>query len=78
MKGDKGDHMGIGGEREYLLSDVKRAFWETFHESGEIWFNNLSSPEQNTSDTEEWWQTFQDALVTGPEPAAREERGGTP
>ena len=56
-------------EKDYSLTDVKHAFWKTFHEAGEIWFNYLSSPEQNTSCTEEWWQTFQGYLrEMAPEP----------
>ena len=67
--GERIEIVGIGGERDYSLTEVKRAFWETFHEAGEIWFSYLSSPDQNTSYTEEWWQTFQEHLLEmGPEP----------
>ena len=59
--------VGIGGERDYSLADVKRAFWKMFHEAGEVWFFNLGTPEENTCHTEQGWQVFQDGLVASPE-----------
>ena len=66
--GERIELMGIGGERDSSLTDVKRAFWSTFHEAGELWFNYQGSADQNTSATEAWWQTFQEYLLEmGPE-----------
>ena len=60
--GERIEIMGIGGERDYSLTDVKRAFWEMFHEAGEVWFSNLGTPEENTRNTEQAWNEFQTSL----------------
>ena len=46
----------------YTLEEVKKAFWATFHESGELWFDYLGTHENNTEVTEEWWDTFLEEL----------------
>jgi len=52
-----------GGEmKKYTVDEIKKAFWETFHESGELWFNYQGTPENNTEVTEEWWDTFLEEL----------------
>lgn len=28
-------------EKKYTFIQIKRAFWETFYQSGEVWFNYL-------------------------------------
>ena len=27
--------------KKYTLNQIKKAFWEQFHKSGELWFNYL-------------------------------------
>jgi hypothetical protein len=53
--------------RTDAISEVKKAFWETFHEAGEIWFPypfDKKEPEHeyNESITQDWWNTFEDNL----------------
>lgn len=48
----------------YSVDQIKLAFWKTFHESGEIWFDYLSSPEENESSTNEEWEVFLENLTT--------------
>lgn len=42
----------------YTLEQIKKAYWKTFHKSGEIWFNYLMSVKQNQEPTEEAWKHF--------------------
>lgn len=49
-------------ERLFTLAQVRAAFWEVFHESGEQWFNYLDSPEVNAQSTEAGWNDFWEAL----------------
>ena len=60
--GERIEIMGIGGEKDYSLTDVKRAFWERFHEAGEVWISNLGTPEENARKTEQAWGEFQEYL----------------
>jgi len=52
-----------GGEmKKYTVDEIKKAFWETFHESGELWFCYISTPENNTEHTESYWENFLENL----------------
>ena len=44
------------------LEIIKKAFWDTFNESGEIWFDYLSSKEDNNSSTNSEWINFEENL----------------
>lgn len=48
--------------RTYILGQIKAAFWDVFHESGEIWFRCSDSEEDNLESTEEYWNIFKDSL----------------
>ena len=48
--------------KKYTIDEIKRAFWETFHESGELWFCYISTPENNAEYTESYWENFVDEL----------------
>ena len=49
-------------EKSFTLSQVKEAFWEQFHEAGELWFDYLSSKEDNESCTVSSWEEFLESL----------------
>mgnify|MGYP001591169967 CR=1 FL=1 len=51
-------------EPHYSLAVIRAAFWKTFHESGERWFNYFGTPEQNSSYTEGEWDGFAENLAT--------------
>ena len=40
----------------YPIDQIKAAFWEEFHGSGEIWFG------EDADDLEERWESFLDRL----------------
>ena len=46
----------------YTIEQIKKAFFEIFHESGELWFNYLGTPGRNLSSTLSYWNDFVDAL----------------
>ena len=46
----------------YPLSQIKKAFWAEFHEAGEVWFDYVSTPEENNQSTESHWESFLEAL----------------
>ncbi len=46
----------------YTLSQIKAAFWAAFHESGEKWFSNLGSAEENEKYTQDNWAPFLEEL----------------
>lgn len=48
---------------EYTLEEIKMAFWGTFHQVGEIWFDYIGTEEEQNSHTEEWWDTFLEELI---------------
>ena len=50
-------------EIHYSLNVIRAAFWATFHESGEKWFNYLSTPEQNAEYTQGSCEEFMENLV---------------
>lgn len=48
--------------KTYTLDQIKRAFWEKFHESGELWFNYLGNIQENTEVTQSEWEDFVEEL----------------
>ena len=46
----------------YTLDEIKRAFWATFHKSGEVFFNYLGSDEENEASTNDGWVEFSEHL----------------
>lgn len=49
-------------EKQYSLEEIKKAFWATFHKSGELWFDYHGTDEENEASTESEWQLFLDKL----------------
>ncbi len=47
---------------KYTLEEIKEAFWGTFHESGEQWFDYLDTDEENEESTNSTWLEFKDEL----------------
>ena len=49
--------------KKYSLSTVKKAFWETFHESGEAWFGYFPEhKKENQENTQFEWKRFLENL----------------
>jgi hypothetical protein len=48
--------------KEYTIQEIRKAFWDTFHRSGEIWFNYLGTKEENENSTEWEWDDFEKNL----------------
>lgn len=46
----------------YSLNDIKKTFWKTFHESGEVWFDYLNDKESHNNSTEGSWNEFVENL----------------
>jgi len=46
----------------YTIEQIKAAFWDVFHESGELWFGYLGSEEENSEYTMSSWEDFKEAL----------------
>ena len=46
----------------YSLEQIKKVYWETFHKSGEKWFNYLCSEEESQESTECQWNEFLENL----------------
>lgn len=51
----------IARDRRFTYEEIKAAFWEEFHASGEVWFNYLGTEEECQRATECYWASF---LVT--------------
>jgi len=49
-------------EKTFTLDQIKDAFWKTFHEAGELWFNYLGSKEVNEESTVYNWNEFLENL----------------
>ena len=47
----------------YTEEQIKKAFYETFHEIGEVFFNYLDTPEDNKASTEIEWKEFREHLI---------------
>lgn len=50
-------------EETFTLFEIRRAFFESFHESGELWFDYLGSPQENLESTEKYWIEFEEKLT---------------
>jgi hypothetical protein len=46
----------------YNETEIKSAFWRTFHKSGETWFNYLGTDKENNDSTEREWDDFLENL----------------
>jgi hypothetical protein len=53
-------------KNEYSLTEIQKAFWETFHKCGEIWFDYLGSDVECEKST---WGEFGEFLenLVGPD-----------
>lgn len=51
-------------EKSFTLSEIQRAFFENFHESGEYWFDYMGSPQENQDTTEYYWKEFKEKLIS--------------
>jgi hypothetical protein len=49
-------------DKTYSIEQIKKAYWLSFHKSGELWFNYLGDEEENTSCTEWNWREFEENL----------------
>ena len=49
---------------EYTIEQIKYAFFETFNESGEIFFDYLHSDKENLKCTESQFENFKTELET--------------
>jgi hypothetical protein len=49
-------------KKTFSLDEIKKAFWDEFHKSGELWFNYLGTEEKNESSTESYWNSFLEKL----------------
>lgn len=54
-------------EVNYTVSEIKDAFWSTFHRAGELWFTYFGSPENMEKDTMGYWEEFLKSLQQGRE-----------
>jgi hypothetical protein len=50
-------------EERFTLAEIKIAFFESFHEYGELWFDYLGSPQENQDSTEKYWSEFEEKLL---------------
>ena len=48
--------------KTYTLDQIKKAFWEKFHKTGELWFNYLGTEKENEEITQREWEDFIDEL----------------
>lgn len=48
--------------KTYTEEQIKKAFWETFHESGELWFDYLGPEDTNNDSTICEWDNFKEEL----------------
>ena len=51
-------------EETFTLAEIKKAFFDSFHESGEFWFDYLGSPQENLESTTVYWDEFKDKLIS--------------
>lgn len=49
--------------RKFSEEQIKKAFWEIFHKSGELWFNYFGTEEECNSYTENYWKDFIETLI---------------
>jgi len=50
-------------EKKYDLETIKKAFWEAFHKSGELWFYEIDFDEELQFAEEELWKEFEKSLM---------------
>jgi hypothetical protein len=50
-------------KKEYTLEEIKQAFWDCFHESGEIYFKHHGTDAENEESTTEAWDDFKELLI---------------
>ena len=62
--------------KTYTEEQVKKAFWDTFHKAGELWFSYLATPEDCESDTRQYWIEFLGHLTGNP--SGRKQEDGYP
>lgn len=48
----------IEEDKKYTIEEIKKAFWDNFHECGELWFGYLGTNEENDSITNVEWESF--------------------
>ena len=50
----------MSDKRIILFSEaqIKSAFWEEFHEAGELWFDYLGNEKDSEDSTNGYWQDF--------------------
>jgi hypothetical protein len=56
------NELGLPMETKYTIVQIKKAYFATFHEAGEIFFNYLATPEENLKATEAEWLEFFEEL----------------
>lgn len=49
-------------ERLFTVDEIRAAFWKTFHQSGELWFNYFGPPSDDERDTTSRWEEYLDYL----------------
>lgn len=47
----------------YTREQIKKAFWDTFHKTGEQWFNYLGDDAENEETTNGYWYDFEENLA---------------
>ena len=50
-------------DETFSLEQIKKAFWDNFHEGGEFWFEYLNSPDDNQESTDKHWEDFEKHLM---------------
>jgi hypothetical protein len=49
-------------DKEYTIEQIKKAFWEEFHKSGELWFEDIGTEEESAESTDGYWRDFKEYL----------------
>jgi hypothetical protein len=44
--------------KNFDLDEIKKAFWKTFHKSGELWFSYFPPEQDCEDDTLDAWEDF--------------------
>ena len=52
----------IVDNRLFSIEQIHAAFWEEFHNAGDVWFDYLGDEENNEDSTEGHWQDFLETL----------------
>ena len=47
---------------DFTLEQIKDAFWETFHEEGEMFFEYSGTEEEKLESTDYWFDQFVETL----------------